>query len=163
MRKRRLFVDMDGVLAKWNYVSIETVTTPGYFLGLAPQTTVVKAIEALCSRNEFEVYILSSVFVDNHSISEKNQWLDKYLPVIPEERRIFVPYGMRKTDAIENPSSRDILIDDFTDNLRSWHGIGIKLMNGINGTKGTWHGYSVNGLAKSQCISKTIMGISMVA
>ena len=52
---------------------------------------------------------------------------------------------MRKEDVIR----RDILVqgatllDDFTPELKDWNGKAIKLYNGINGTKGTWHGYSV--------------------
>lgn len=87
---------------------------------------------------------MSSVFNDDHSISEKKEWLAKYLPEIPEENQIFVPYGESKSDYILDKSSEDVLLDDFTKNLNEWHRKAVKIYNGINGTKGTWKGYSIH-------------------
>lgn len=158
----RIFVDMDGVLAEWNNVSIEEVTSPGYFRNLLPITPMVEAIKALANKG-YDIHILSSVFNDDHSIEEKGKWLDGYLPMIPEEKRLFVPFGVSKTDFIEQKCSSDVLIDDFTKNLNEWHGVGIKCMNGINGTKGTWRGFFLNGRAIPEIIEKTIIGLSQVA
>lgn len=158
--KRRIFIDMDGVLATWNSEkSLEEVAMPGYYRDLAPMKNVVKAIRNIVRSSECDVYILSSV-LHEIAVRDKNFWLDTYLPEIPTINRIFVPYGQRKCDYIGQMDYGDILVDDFSKNLREWHGIGIKLLNGINGTKGTWNGYVVNGNSNALCIKNSILGIS---
>lgn len=155
----RLFIDMDGVLCKWqDDKSIEEVATKGYFASLPQQENVVSAIKALVQMG-FEVFILSAVFIDNHSINDKNTWLNNYLPEINMRHRIFVPYGERKSDYIPNPKRDDFLVDDLSRNLHEWHGVGIKMLNGINGTKGTWTGFKVDARCNPETIWKTIAGI----
>ena len=158
--KRRIFIDMDGVLATWNSdKSLEEVAMSGYYRDLVPMKNVVEAIRNIVRCEEYDVYILSSVLHDI-AIRDKNYWLDTHLPEIPSVNRIYVPYGKRKCDYIGRIDYGDILLDDFSKNLREWHGIGIKLLNGINGTKGTWNGYVVNGNSNALCIKNSIMGIT---
>lgn len=159
--KQRIFVDMDGTLCEWKYASIEEVAAKGYFLSLAPQQSVVNAVKKLIQTGKYEVIVLSSVFNDDHSIQEKNEWLDQHLPEL--KKRIYVPYGEKKKDFIANKEATDVLLDDFSKNLHEWHGIGIKVMNGVNGTKGTWKGFLVNGLASEDVIYKTLIGITLAA
>lgn len=159
--KQRIFIDMDGTLCEWRYACIEEVAAKGYFLSLAPQQKVVDAVRKIIKTGKYEVAVLSSVFNDDHSIQEKNAWLDEYLPEI--KTRIYVPYGEKKKDYISCPVKSDVLLDDFSKNLHEWHGIGIKVLNGINGTKGTWKGFLVNGLADEDVISKTLIGITLAA
>ena len=60
------------------------------------------------------------------------------------ENRVFCPYGADK--ALFVPGGirpDDVLLDDYTPNLIAWSqsgGKAVKLLNGINGTKGTWTG-----------------------
>ena len=146
-QKKRLFIDMDGTLAQWNSsASIEEVATKGYFSSLPPMDSVVKMIRRFMTMNDdtVDVFILSSVFKDGHSITDKQEWLAKYLPEIPKSHHIFVPYGKCKSDYIKEPRRDDVLLDDFTKNLKEWHGIGIKIYNGVNGTHGTWDGFSIH-------------------
>lgn len=162
---RRLFIDMDGVLAVFDPdKSLEEVAMPGYFRNLAPMSNVVAAVKAIITNygSEYEVYSLSSTLHED-AIQDKCFWLDKQLPELPKENRIFVPYGKVKKDYITELHDSDILIDDFSKNLREWHGVAIKLMNGINGTKGTWCGYSVNGKATPDVIRNTIIGIALTS
>ena len=162
---RRLFIDMDGVLAVFDPdKSLEEVAMPGYFRNLAPMSNVVAAVKAIITNygSEYEVYSLSST-LHQDAIQDKCFWLDKQLPELPKENRIFVPYGKVKKDYITELHDSDILIDDFSKNLREWHGVAIKLMNGINGTKGTWCGYSVNGKATPDVIRNTIIGIALTS
>ena len=52
-----------------------------------------------------------------------------------------------------------ILIDDFSKNLHRWEaagGTGIKILNGINATKGTWTGYSIPSCLSSMNIADNI-------
>lgn len=144
MQKKRLYVDMDGTLAVFrNVQTIETLYEEGYFLNLEPIESVVQAIKKIVlDFPEIEVFILSSVLTDSQfALDEKNRWLDRYLPEVSIEHRIFPPCGQDKKDYIAGGvSENDYLLDDYTENLIRWEppAKGIKLLNGINGTKGTW-------------------------
>lgn len=139
----RLFVDMDGTLSVFRKIdAIEELYEQGFFISQEPHQNVVDAVKLFIKSNpETEVYILSAYLVDSkYALEEKNKWLDRYVPEIPQENRIFVPCGSCKRDSIENVNENDFLLDDYTHNLNEWSppAHGIKLMNGINHTKGTW-------------------------
>lgn len=145
--KKRLFVDMDGVLAVFNPIAqIEDLYEEGYFRNLKPQQNVVDAVKLLCKHPDVEVFILSSVLDSPYALKEKNAWLDEFMPEIDNEHRCFVPYGKEKKDYIPMFNSADTLLDDYSKNLHEWcpPGVGIKLMNGINGNFGTWNGSKVD-------------------
>ncbi len=148
-RTTRIFVDMDGVLAKFQQVdTLEVLYEEGYFLNLPPQRSVVDAVRRLVADSDVEVFILSSVLSDSaYALQEKNAWLDTYLPEIDQQHRIFPPCGDNKRDYIPSGlRSSDCLLDDYTYNLANWEppAKGIKLLNGINHTKGTWKGDMVS-------------------
>lgn len=142
-RKPRLFVDMDGTLAVFNQIDkLETLYEQGYFANLTPQVNVVDAVRMVQARDEIEVFVLSAVLTDSkYAQVEKNEWLNIYLPEIDERHRIFVPCGEDKTMYVPDKIlEEDVLLDDYTVNLNAWEppAKGLKMLNGINGTKGTW-------------------------
>ena len=142
---KRLFVDMDGTLAVFHPVSrIETLYQEGYFLNLEPMGSILAAVKQIVRQNPYmEVYILSAYLSDSpYAYKEKSLWLDRYLPEVGASRRILVPFGGEKKDHIKGGlQSGDYLLDDYTKNLASWNpDQGIKLLNGINHTRGTWQG-----------------------
>lgn len=142
-RKPRLFVDMDGTLAVFNQIDkLETLYEQGYFVNLTPQVNVVDAVRMVQARDEIEVFVLSAVLTDSkYAQVEKNEWLNIYLPEIDERHRIFMPCGEDKTMYVPDKIlEEDVLLDDYTVNLNAWEppAKGLKLLNGINGTKGTW-------------------------
>lgn len=167
-RKPRLFIDMDGTLAEWRNIHIdidsseeankdrvmerlnEVLYSPVYFSSLEPHQEVIDAIKGLIKRNEVEVFILSCVLPDRGDVSplkQKNEWLDKYLNEIDSAHRIFVPDGQDKKLYVPNGiMENDTLLDDFTKNLEKWIkvGKGIKLLNQINSSKGTWMGPKIS-------------------
>lgn len=100
-KKTRLFVDMDGTLAEWQEgTPLEEVCAPGYFAQLPPNENMAKAMIRFWEysrKNNIEVFILSAVFDDGHSIRDKNAWLDQYIPFIDAEHRIFVSCEEPKT------------------------------------------------------------------
>lgn len=142
--KSRLFIDMDGTLAKFRVVdTMETLYEEGYFAELPPQQKVVDGIKQFMKENpETEVFILSSVLSDSpYAMHEKEAWIDRYLPEIDREHRIFCPCGSPKGEYVPYGARHgDVLIDDYSKNLHEWEGVGVKLMNGINGTHGSWKG-----------------------
>ena len=164
MEKIRLFLDMDGTLAEWRDLSIHIkspediqnmqekiysiINKPGYYYTLKPYIYVVDAINHIISNNpEIEVFILSAVLPNGHAEKEKNAWLDKYLPNIDKKHRIFVHDGEDKKKSVPDGLRKsDFLLDDYTHNLSLWspYGQGIKILNGMNNTKGTWAGKMVH-------------------
>lgn len=141
--RQRLFVDMDGTLAEFKTVdTLETLYEKDYFINLKPNENVLGAIKQLIADNDIDVYILSAYLTDSrYALEEKNAWLDKYLPELPQEKRLFVPCGTDKSVAVPGLiRPDDYLLDDYTKNLSEWEppARGIKLINGINHTNGTW-------------------------
>jgi transcriptional regulator with XRE-family HTH domain len=140
----RLFVDMDGTLAVFHPVdTLETLYEPGYFINLSPHENVLQAIRTIIQQHpEVEVNILSAVLTDSpFALKEKNEWLDRYLPELDAAHRFFPPCGADKKEFIPGGvRPTDYLLDDYTQNLTLWHppGQGIKLLNGINHSRGTW-------------------------
>lgn len=156
--QRRIFIDVDGVLAEFVPVdTIEKLYEPGYFFALQPQENVVRATKALAADSDNEVFILSAV-LSEQAKKEKDAWLDQYLPEIATGHRLYPMCGTDKAKAVVGGvRADDILIDDYTKNLMAWPGIGIKLLNGINHTKGTWKGYKVSKEQSAMDMVKTVL------
>lgn len=152
MEKRRLFVDMDGTLAEWKPTKkLETLYEEGYFLNLNPYDNVVEAIRLIITEEEeVEVFILSAYLTDSdYALNEKNTWIDKYLPEIDQDHRIFCTCQTKVNKKEYVPGGvleSDRLLDDYTNNLNDWEppAVGIKLLNGINDTHRSWQGERIS-------------------
>lgn len=145
MNKTNVFVDMDGVLAVYSKRTTELMHNKGFFYNRPPITHMLKVVKKLTTNKNYDMFILSSVIDSPYCVPEKEKWLDKYLPEIKKENRIFVPYGTVKADFVRDRVSHkgkvNVLIDDYTDNLVDWdldNALPIKVLNGINSTRGTW-------------------------
>lgn len=140
--RTRLYIDMDGTIAVWGNSPWEEVCAKGYFRNRPPMMNVINAVKHIIKNHpEVEVFILSAVITDEHSRDEKHEWLDKFLPEIDREHRIFSVYGEDKGKYIH--AKGDILLDDYSKNLTEWEshgGKGIKLLNGVNWSKRSWKG-----------------------
>lgn len=160
---KKIYVDMDGTLAVFKPCEkLEILYEEGYFKNLEPQEVVVDAVRDLCKNPDYEVYVLSAVLTDSkYALKEKNEWLDKYLPEIPKERRVFPPCGEDKKKYVDLKEG-DFLLDDYTKNLIDWEppGTAIKLLNGINHTNETWEGNSINGVTEKEIIVDKINAIA---
>ncbi len=162
--KKRVFFDMDGTLAVWQPAKqLEDLYQPGYFAGLKSQPTVVEAARKLILEHgeQIEVFILSAVLEDSlYAVSDKDSWLDINLPEMDRGHRIYAPGAAPKFMCVPGgirPS--DILLDDYTANLISWsrYAQGIKLLNGINHSRGTWKGSKVHKDAGADKIVEIIL------
>lgn len=141
---KRLFVDMDGTLAKWEDVPyFERLLEEGYFRDRPPMQNVIDAVKNVYNQHpDVEVYILSSCLKESqYAEAEKNAWLDEHLPEIDAEHRLFPAFGEDKGTAIpEGVKENDFLLDDYSQNLFLFDppATGIKLLNGINHTRESW-------------------------
>lgn len=144
----RIFIDMDGTLAKWGTIeSNEELYRKDYYKNLEPNYDILTDVKRLICDNK-NVYILSHYLTDSdYAKADKEQWLEKYLPELDKSKRIFIPYGASKAAFVDKNygaiTSTDYLVDDFTQNLIEWKlygGTGIKYINGINHTRKTWKG-----------------------
>ena len=66
-KKTRIYVDMDGVIASYNFGK------PLDFKNKRPLTTNIKTLNKLCELENIELFILS-VCKLNYQIKEKNDW-----------------------------------------------------------------------------------------
>ena len=152
IRRCRLFVDMDGTLVVWKHAkNMEQLLEEGYFRTMPPYTSVVEAVKMLIEAG-LPVYSLSAYMTESpDALSEKNEWLDRFIPEIDQGHRVFCPCTESKwqhaCDSTGESGKAYVLLDDYSLNLHDWAsngGIAIKLMNGVNGTKGSWKGSKVS-------------------
>lgn len=150
LSKPRLFVDMDGVEAKFNNTieSLEVLHEKGYYSSLLPQQKVVDAINNFNDKYPGQVYILSAALDSPFAVQEKIDWLKEFNPGIEDDHILLCPYGMEKSDFVPGGiKNTDYLLDDFTKNIQSWNdkgGKGIKLLNNINNLHQLWNGMAIH-------------------
>lgn len=124
----KVYFDFDGVLARYYWgkdyeTKIESLP-PEPMVGVAKMLVELGCDVAVCS-----------AVADAFEEKVKREWLAKNLP---EVKSLFFPKkGTNKSQFLKNHED-DILIDDFSKNLHEWNGVGIKYLNGINNTHGSW-------------------------
>lgn len=180
--KKRIFVDMDGTLAEWRNIDVsircleqadassieeymdQILYLPNYFSSLNPYREMVDAVKSLVSEKTFDVYVLSCVLPDKDGVcpaAQKHEWLNKYLPEVDMDHRVFVPNGEDKKLHLPGGIKQgDILLDDYTKNLLQWEesglGTGVKVLNYVNATTGKWNGSMISCKESSDNIVKDI-------
>lgn len=144
---KNIFIDMDGVLAEYKKDCTENdLMQKGYFESLHPEENMLKALSMLIENSDklgFRVCVLTKVYPSTfkYSVSEKQQWRDKYMPYLFDSEFIMVNGELEeKSDAIRAELGIDIdegciLIDDYNHNLLEWSnngGTAVKYVNSIN-------------------------------
>lgn len=139
-QKQRVFVDMDGTLARFHDEEkyLERMWEEGFFEQLMPFDNAVDTVKALASDPNIEVFILSAAIEGEppYCVAQKHAWLDRYLPEVDRSHRIFTAVGENKAELIpDGIKQTDVLIDDYNKNLNEWQTFGghsIKFVNNIN-------------------------------
>lgn len=160
----RLFVDLDGTCAVWQPVAEEQLFEKGYYRNLPEYKNVVAAVNHIVETHpEIEVFVLSKYLTNSdYALAEKDEWVSEHLPGIDDAHRIFVPYEMDKRDMIPDQlQETDYLLDDYTKNFDNWQppARGIKLLNGINHTKGTWQDNRISLLRQPEDFAESLVRI----
>lgn len=142
---------MDGTLNVFRSIQdMDELYEEGFFSRAVPHMEVVEEVKRVIGK--MDVYILSACPVGSQfAKAEKDWWLDTYLPEVEKSKRLYLDVGKNKAKEVERIFGErlrkdDVLLDDYSVNLHEWQeagGTGVKLMNGINGNKGTWKGKSV--------------------
>lgn len=124
-----LSIDMDGVLAKFNenLQAEELLFEKGYFLNLEPQRNVVRALYNVCFLDwdediSIRPRILSAFLTESkYALDEKKAWLKREVPAL-SKNYTFCECGQSKSNFIASAelANRDILIDDYGANCKSW-------------------------------------------
>ena len=137
--KTKIYIDMDGTIARFHdeNLYLERMFEKGFFAGLKPFDNAVEAIKHIIDNHpNVDVYVLSATITTPYCLAEKNAWLDKYLPNIDKDHRIFTSLNVPKSEAIGHQlTDKDILIDDYNKNLLEWEkagGSSVKAKNNIN-------------------------------
>lgn len=124
-----LSIDMDGVLAKFNenLQAEKLLFEKGYFLNLEPQRNVVRALYNVCFLDwdediSIRPRILSAFLTESkYALDEKKAWLKREVPTL-SKNYTFCECGQSKSNFIKSTelANRDILIDDYGANCKSW-------------------------------------------
>lgn len=156
MNKARFIFDFDGTLAQYYWG--EEYYKEGFVRNL-PETAITEAVRLLV-RAGAHVYVDSFTKHDAEE-AEKRMWLSKHIPELREERMLFPRTGKSdKTAGLGKVTATDILVDDFSPNLLSWKGTGVKYYNSINGSHGTWR--RSGGLYLRDNMSPEIMAAALI-
>lgn len=160
---KRLFIDMDGTLAKFHDEPkyLEAMYEEDFFKNLKPFENMINGVKEFINMHpDVEVFVLSSSIDSKYCCAEKNKWMDHYLPEIPTERRLYPKVGSSKADFVKSVTGKavtksDFLLDDYNKGLYDWEeagGTGIKCHNNIN-----HKGLGLHGGQKGQCWTKDIV------
>lgn len=148
-----VYVNIDILTVQDAVSSIDTIYQQGYYLNKKPILNVLDALKKFKRKDEIKIHIIS-LYPDasKFALFERNKWIDKYLPEVTPDNRIFISYG--KKNLFEQYNDDSILIDNFLQNLQLWKGIGI--MASRNSENMEWCGVSVDTSLNSSILFYTL-------
>lgn len=138
MAETKVFVDMDGVLARFykDPDCLKHYHDHDFFINLEPYENMVAALSILEKEKSISLFILSTA--ESEEIErEKREWLtSKGLDQVEQ----FFPRTSQKAEYIIQTfgelGDQFYLIDDYSRNLKEWQSFGgssIKALNELNG------------------------------
>lgn len=152
---KKIFLDLDGTLAKFNVPNAlkRFETEKGFFAKLGAYKGIEKINEMAKQGNIYIISASPNMYTD----LDKKKWIRKYLNNIPTENIVLCRIGENKARKIENKYNIKIdkdcfLLDDYTKNLIEWEtvgGTGIKRITTVsdNSTK-KWKGLELKQLER---------------
>lgn len=149
----RLFLDLDGTLARFNVRNAlkRFDNEKGFFANLKAYK-YIEVVNTLALTNE--LYIISAS-PNEQADKDKMFWLKKYLPNIQENNITLCRIGENKGTIIQNKYQFTIdnncyLLDDYTKNLTEWEslgGTGIKRLTSVaDNSRKLWKGLEIKSL-----------------
>lgn len=155
MNMNKIFLDMDGTLAKFNVPNAleRFATEKGFFARLGAYKGIEKINEMVKNGNVYIISASPNMYAD----LDKMTWLRKYLPNLERKNIIFCRNGQNKAKEIEKVLDIKIdktcyLLDDYTKNLTEWEtvgGTGIKRLTKVSdNSRGLWTGLTLKELDK---------------
>lgn len=154
----KLFLDLDGTLAKFNSKknALQRFNNEkGFFANLKPYK-YIEEINKIATSGNVEVYIISATPNEQADL-DKMTWIKTYLKDIKQENICFCRLNENKAKVINNKlnitiDKECILLDDYTKNLIEWknlNGIGIKRLTSLANNKSKkWKGLTLKDLRK---------------
>lgn len=153
MKMRKIFLDMDGTLARFNVPNAINRFDKelNFFVNLKAYKDI-EIINELAKNNNLYIISASS---NERTDKDKMIWLKKYLPNINQANITFCRIGENKAKIIENKYQIKIdkdcfLLDDYTKNLQEWEtigGTGIKrLTTKADNSRKIWKGFQIKQL-----------------
>ena len=154
---KKLFLDMDGTIAKFNSKRNALKrfdNEKGFFSSLKPFANVDIINKMILNNSNVEIFIISASPNEQADL-DKLTWLNTYLPNLPKSNICFCRLGQNKAKVIKEQLNIEIdnncyLLDDYTKNLIEWNnckGIGIKRLTSLaDNSRKIWKGLSIKNL-----------------
>ena len=165
----KVIFDIDGTLAQFLLVGPDVWSKEGYAETLPVMQNMVGAAKILAKHAS--IYSASAAIDKPWSIPNKGAWLDREVPEIKKENRVYTKYGEDKSAIIGQAidiEPGDVFIDDYTPNLidmqKAFPSLTcVKVLNGINDTNKTWKGARISADSSPEAIAMQILGLSLAA
>jgi 5'(3')-deoxyribonucleotidase len=152
---KRIFLDLDGTVAKFNVKN--ALQRFDNEIGFFAKLGAYKGIESINELAKSGIIYIISASPNEQADKDKQEWLDKYLPNVPQKNITMCRLGENKARVIESKYSITIsqecyLLDDYTKNLLEWTangGTGIKRLTSVaDNSTGKWQGMCLKDLTK---------------
>lgn len=152
---KKVFLDLDGTLAKFNVRSaLERFDKEvGFFAKLG----AYKGIEVVNELAKTNQLFIISASPNEQADKDKMIWIQKYLPNVSIDNITLCRIGQNKAQIIEKKYSIKIdnncyLLDDYTKNLNEWEsfgGLGIKRLTSVaDNSRKLWKGLQIKDLTE---------------
>ena len=157
---KKIFLDLDGTLAKFNVPNAlnRFDKEEGFFARLGAYKGIEK-INELATKQELYIISASPNFQADW---DKLVWIKKYLPNIKNKNITLCRLGENKAEIIQNRYGFKIdntcyLLDDYTKNLNEWEqigGTGIKRLTSVSdNSRGLWKGLQIKQLEELEIVA----------